>query len=293
MSASPLDDSDSGVLLKDDGVRDGPIWVRVTLRAAFGAAGAGLAAILLSTGERAAVLPELVELRLSDSGVSNRVTAVLLNFRAYDTLLEVAVLIVAMIGVWSLDRGSRTFGRDPAETSRPPVLDGVTRLVVPLVWLMAVYLTWVGSRAPGGAFQAAALLAGGGVLMTTTGLVRPLSAASSTVRAAAVLGLGSFALVGIATLLATGSFLRYPEGWAYPVILVIESLLTASIAVVLVELFADVPSVPDPDPALARVDPTGDPLGRALRAIEDVVGGSAAPGASGRSSPAPGMMDDG
>jgi uncharacterized MnhB-related membrane protein len=36
---------------------------------------------------------------IADSGADNPVTAVLLNFRAYDTLLEVAVLLLALIGV--------------------------------------------------------------------------------------------------------------------------------------------------------------------------------------------------
>ena len=45
---------------------------------------------------------ELVMEELSASGVSNPVTAVLLNFRGYDTLLEMAVLLVAVVGAWSL-----------------------------------------------------------------------------------------------------------------------------------------------------------------------------------------------
>ncbi|MFT5651468.1 MAG: multisubunit Na+/H+ antiporter MnhB subunit, partial [Yoonia sp.] len=41
--------------------------------------------------------PALVSERLLESGVTNPVTAVLLNFRAFDTLLEIAVLFVALI----------------------------------------------------------------------------------------------------------------------------------------------------------------------------------------------------
>ena len=44
-------------------------------------------------------LPAIVNDTLSSSGVSNPVTAVLLNFRGYDTLLEVAVLMLALIGM--------------------------------------------------------------------------------------------------------------------------------------------------------------------------------------------------
>ena len=41
---------------------------------------------------------------IGNSGVSNPVTAVLLNFRGYDTLLEITVLFLAVLGAWSLGR---------------------------------------------------------------------------------------------------------------------------------------------------------------------------------------------
>lgn len=49
--------------------------------------------------ERTSPLPEMVEARIERSGVDVAVTAVLLNFRAWDTLLEIAVLLVALLGV--------------------------------------------------------------------------------------------------------------------------------------------------------------------------------------------------
>ena len=45
---------------------------------------------------------------METSGVRNPVTAVLLNFRGYDTLLEMGVLLVALLGVWSLGTAART-----------------------------------------------------------------------------------------------------------------------------------------------------------------------------------------
>lgn len=250
--------------LVDDGSRDGPPGVRIALGLALAGAAAGLGAVLAGVEERAAFLPTLVDVRLDESAMGNPVTAVLLNFRAYDTLLEVGVLLAAMVAVWSLDRGSRHFGRDPAETVDQPVLEALVRLVVPLIGLTAVYLTWMGSRAPGGAFQAGALLAGAGVLLTAAGFLRPPTAAAPLTRAMVAFGLLLFVGVGVAVMPTTGAFLAYPEGWAYPVILTIEAVLAVSIAVVLVELFVDVTAVPDADPALERVDPTGDPLGRLL-----------------------------
>ena len=264
-----VDDADRAPLLVDDGSRDPSGWFRGLLAAGVIALGALLGWILLGAGVRPAFLPNEIAANLPRSGVENPVTGVLLNFRSYDTLLEIAVLVAAMVGVWSLDRGSRRFGRPRAEPRSDPVLIALIRIVVPVAVVTTVYLTWIGSTEPGGAFQAGALLAGAGVLLAVTGIVPPPTAASAPVRAVAAGGLAGFVLAGLVVLPITGTFLQYPAGWAYPMILAIESLLTLSIAIVLVELFVDVPAVPEPDPALETIDPSGDPLGRALGIEED------------------------
>ncbi len=250
--------------LLDVGILHGPLWLRASMALAGLAVTGGIAARLLTLADRPPSLPILVEAHLAETGVSNPVTAVLLNFRAYDTLLEVAVLVVAMIAVGSLDRGSRAFVRDPEELEEDPVLDALSRLVVPLAGVAAVYLVWVGSHGPGGAFQAGALLAGAGVLLVAAGLMGPVTEGAAPIRALAVMGLAIFIAVGAGSMPWTGSFLAYPPGTEYGLILLVEAVLALSIAVVLIELFVDVPAVPHVDPALAKVDPTGDPLGRRI-----------------------------
>ncbi len=256
--------SGSVPLLQDHGRRDGPIWVRAALGLLAAGGGVWMASLLVGAPDRPPVLPHLVEEELGRSGVSNPVTAVLLNFRAYDTLLEVVVLVAAMAVVWSLDRGDRDLAREREEVRRDPVLEALTRISVPLAGVLAVFLAWVGSHRPGGAFQAGALLAGAGVLLVAAGVLRPPTAASQTVRILVVSGVYAFVGVGLGVIPWTGHFLMYPEAWAYPLILGVEAVLTVSIAVVLVELFVDVPAAPARDPSLERLDPTGDPLGRLL-----------------------------
>ncbi len=228
---------------------------------ATGSAAALGALYLMGRPDRSPILPELVAEHLAESGVSNPVTAVLLNFRSYDTLLEVAVLVAAMVAVWSLDRRSRELTREEDRLA-DPALSALARIVVPMAAVTAVYLTWAGTSATGGAFQAGALLAGAGVLLAATGFMRPPTAAWEPIRLGAAIGVYLFVGVGLGVIPWTGVFLAWPEGAAYPLILAIEAVLTVSIAVVLVELFVDVPSVPDPDPRLEGIDPTGDPLGR-------------------------------
>ncbi len=258
----PLEEIDVVPLLQDDGRRDGSSLVRALLALGALAGGAALGLLLLLGAPlREAILPELVAESLEASGVSNPVTAVLLNFRSYDTLLEVVVLLVAMVAIWSMDRGSRLLAREE-DTLADPVLEALARFTMPLAVLAAVYLAWAGSHRSGGAFQAGALLAGAGVLLAAAGFLRPPTAAWHPVRVGAAIGVYLFVGAGLAVIPWGGTFMAWPEGWAYGLILAVEAVLTISIAVVLVELFVDVPSVPDPDPALEGVDPTGDPLGR-------------------------------
>ena len=260
-----VDAADLRPLLEDDGSRDGPGILRWMVGLFLVPAG-----LLLALGLRGAAdsrdprIPDLIAERLPETGVSNPVTGVLLNFRGYDTLLEVAVLVAAMVAVWSLDRGQRAFGLPAGRHGEEPVLAAVLRLAVPTAFLTAVYLTWLGSSEPAGAFQAGALLAGAGVLLSVAGVLRPPTAAALPVRIIAGGGVAGFVVVGIAVLPFTGAFLAYPEGWAYPLILGLEAALAVAVAVILVELFVDVPSIPAFDASLDAVDPTGDPLGRAL-----------------------------
>ncbi|MEX2466611.1 MAG: hydrogenase subunit MbhD domain-containing protein [Gemmatimonadota bacterium] len=251
------------------GSRPGPL--RLLSIGATAVLASALIAIFVGVPVREAILAEAVNENLGRTGVSNPVTGVLLGFRAYDTLFEVCALVVAMVAVWSLDRGSRTFARDPEELREDPVLEALTRLVVPVAGVTAVYLVWSGSHAAGGAFQGAALLAGVGVLLTASGLIRPITSGAPAVRVLGVMGLALFVVVGVAVMPWTGAFLAYPEGQGYPIMILVEGVLTLSIAVILLELFIDVPAAPEADPRLAGVDPTGDPLGRTLTLAGDLI----------------------
>lgn len=189
---------------------------------------------LLSLPPQAPGLSAQVRERLGESGVHAEVTAVLLNFRGYDTLLEVAVLLAALLGVWFL--GPLHLSRDKA--SRGPVLENLVRLLVPVMVLVTGYVMWRGSHAAGGAFQAGALLAGAGVLVL---VVRPETFEARDrrwLRALLVLGPALFTLVAGAVMFAGRSLLEYPPVNAGSLILLIEAGCTVSIGATLTLLFA-------------------------------------------------------
>lgn len=177
-----------------------------------------------------------VAANLDRSGVSNPVTAVLLNFRAYDTLLEVMVLLLALLGAWSL--GMTTPRREAAPGL---VLDTLARLLVPLLILVAGYLLWAGAHAPGGAFQAGAVLAAAGVLMLLAGWRLPVALAALPLRLVLVAGPATFLLLAVIALLLEGGLLQFSPEWAGRLILIIETTAMISIGATLIALFVGAP----------------------------------------------------
>lgn len=167
--------------------------------------------------------------RLSESGVTNPVTAVLLNYRSYDTLLEVGVLLLAIVGVWSLRSGEW-----PAADLRDrPLLLSLLRVVLPVLVLAGGYLLWIGAFAPGGAFQGGALLGGAIVLVMLGGLARRVVNRAGLLRAGLMIGVMVFGTVGAITLQLTGGLLQYPPGAGSAWIMVIESAALISIGMTL------------------------------------------------------------
>ena len=161
------------------------------------------------------------------SGVSNPVTAVLLNFRAYDTLLELAVVLTAVLTVLTLN------DRRHSDVLSSPLLQGMTYWLVPLLVVTSGYLLWVGAHAPGGAFQAGAMLAAAMILLQLAYPSKPVELNLYLVRVLLVIGIFTFVMVGLWMLLRNGALLAFDPDWAGMLILVIEFMATLSIATAL------------------------------------------------------------
>lgn len=232
--------------MRDPAVHGRP--VRGVLGALLALAAAGLAgaiaSAILTLPERPATPAGEVIATLDRSGVESPVTAVLLDFRAYDTLLEIAVLLAAVVAVWALERGAPPLP-SPSEAA-DPVPGALARLVVPLAVLSGVYLTWAGAYRAGGAFQAGALVGGALVLLLAAGILPPRVRAVGRLRAAVVAALAVFIAAALAGLFATGRLLDYPPGAASRWIIAMESALALSIAAILADLFVDVPALAEP-----------------------------------------------
>jgi multisubunit Na+/H+ antiporter MnhB subunit len=180
--------------------------------------------------------------------LGNPVTVVLLDFRGYDTLMEMVVLLLAFLGVCMLVAVQPLPDLNPMRAVQAPMLEPLLAVATPVLSMTALYLYYAGSSDPGGAFQAGALLAALGVLHRLTGRIVAADEAGLTMRLLLVIGLVAFSAVAWAALLWAPAPLSYPGQVAYVLILVVEFLLMISIAVALVLLFTTAPGIRRPTP---------------------------------------------
>lgn len=207
-----------------------------------------LAAVVLTFPRPAPSLAHQAVASLETTGLGNPVTAVLLAYRAIDTLLEKIVLILALVGVWSLSRDAAWGGASqlrPAIIPEPLVF--LARVLPPFGVLIAVYQVWVGADLPGGTFQAGTILAAMALLVMLAGLRPAPQTQSKALRVMLAGGPALFVLVGFLGVAIAQGFLSYPEAIAKPLIVGIEAALTLSIAGTLALLVAGPPDrAPEP-----------------------------------------------
>ncbi len=169
------------------------------------------------------------------SGVEHPVTAVLLNFRGYDTWLELGVLLLGWLGVLAI-RGSLSLDSAPMNPNPGSVLLGFVRVVVPLAFLISGYLLWLGKFSPGGAFQAGIVIGAAGVLLWLAGHRSIAGIQPMMLKLMVLAGFGAFAILAVVTLAAGTDMLRYPTPYAGTIILLIEFFATISIGVTITAL---------------------------------------------------------
>jgi multisubunit Na+/H+ antiporter MnhB subunit len=208
-------------------------------------AGAICVAILMLPDPPPSLAPEAAAAANgAGAGLGNPITAVLMSYRSFDTMLEKIVLILAVIGVWSVGT-DRAWGGAPPQfrRSRPyaPMVF-LAQLLAPVGVLIGIHIFWTGANAPGGAFQGGALLAAMWMVTMMARLVEPPRVDAQWLRLALVAGPAVFLVIGLTGELVAGSFFAYPPGIAKPIILFIEAFMVLSIAAALPMLVAGPPS---------------------------------------------------
>lgn len=206
------------------GVSDFPDWGSADSPANSGIPGAGRS-----------VSKTFIEETETLTHVPNMVTAVLADFRGYDTMFETVVIFAAGIAIIAILR----VVNPPRRSGDPVVVDswidgdhqriiiGTTcRLLIPVIQLFALYVVAHGHHSPGGGFQGGVILGASFILI---GLAQNLDAAIERFTeqrfiAVACIGILIYAGFGVACQFLGRNFLDYgvlqklfrttDEGWA-------------------------------------------------------------------------------
>lgn len=196
---------------------------------------AALAVGVLALPVPAPTLAPDVAAHIAVTGVGNPITAVLLAFRAMDTLLEAIVLLFALIGVWSLAPDRFWGGRPGLRQQADPngILAYVARVLPPIGVIAGIYIFWVGADHPGGKFQGATLMAAMWLLVMMAGLADAPPISRTWLRILLVAGPLVFIAIGVVGVVTADAFLAYPPGIAKPLILVIEFALMPTLTLIL------------------------------------------------------------
>lgn len=168
------------------------------------------ASIAIGYSEQQALRPlaeSYMRLVPQDLGAPNVITGILLTYRAFDTLGEVAVLFMVAAGVGLVLSGKAKKSEVEAETATPAseIVRSAAQIMVPLIAIFAAYIIMNGHISAGGGFQGGAVIASAVLLLLLANPSQALNAAflSITESLAGVL----FVLVGIAGLIFAGGFL--------------------------------------------------------------------------------------
>jgi len=142
---------------------------------------------------------------VKETGATNIVTSVVVNYRGLDTLGEVTILFVAAVGVAVMlcaEPGERERERETASV----IVSTGARLLFPLIILFGIYVFLHGHLTPGGGFQGGAVIASGFLLLYLARPEQTIGRANLT----AVEGLGGlvFVIVGLLGIAFSGYFLQ-------------------------------------------------------------------------------------
>lgn len=133
------------------------------------------AAVVIGYSEQTALRPlaaYYVGRGPAELGLPNIITGILITYRGFDTLGEVAVLFMVAAGVGILLAPRREGDEEEGEADRPlpprsagEIVRTGTEVLLPLIFLFGAYVILHGHLSAGGGFQGGAIVASGTMLL--------------------------------------------------------------------------------------------------------------------------------
>ncbi|MBU0762848.1 MAG: cation:proton antiporter [Candidatus Altiarchaeota archaeon] len=141
----------------------------------------------------------------------NMITVILFDFRGYDTLGECVILVAGVLALTMLyGRGSLTeTAEDHVEPSikTTTLLAASSKLILPLVVALGVYVTLGGHITPGGGFQGGSIIAAGFFMVVVLYGVKAVGFTHENLVKMESFGILIYILLGLVGLYFSGYFL--------------------------------------------------------------------------------------
>ena len=118
--------------------------------------------LLQNTPENIKTAGEALLVLNAKEGVANAVTTVVVYFRGFDTLGEIAVLFIASLGI-GLMLSENAKCEIKAQSNF--ILQSASKLLFPIITLYGIYVMSYGHLSPGGGFQGGVIIASGVLLL--------------------------------------------------------------------------------------------------------------------------------
>jgi len=139
----------------------------------------------------------------ANEGVANAVTTVVVYFRGFDTLGEIAVLFIASLGIGLILKSSNR--EDTPREDSNFMLNIGARLLSPIILMFGLYIMIYGHLSVGGGFQGGVIIASGVLLLLISSNHFHIS--HKIVEILETLAGVSYVLIGLIGLLIIDSFL--------------------------------------------------------------------------------------
>lgn len=130
---------------------------------------------------------------LNDTGSTNLVTGIYLDYRLFDSIFEAGILLVAVSGVmWisqhDIEEKNANFMIDKYKT--PELFITFSRLLYPIMLMFGLYVIINGHTSPGGGFQ-------GGAIVATAILILYYIDITKTIKVNKILTIEKFLFIGL------------------------------------------------------------------------------------------------
>lgn len=155
-----------------------------------------------------------------DTKVPNFVTAVLADYRGYDTMFETVVVFAAGMAIFAILRVVRGIDEPPITPPQDQSIDGdhhriivgtTCRIAAPLIQIFALYVVAHGHYSPGGGFQGGVMLGASFILLALSGSLQATLRRFSErayIKASAI-GILLYAGIGVIPMFLGRNFLDY------------------------------------------------------------------------------------